>query len=136
MQLEDFALVRAIYELGIKQGMLSMPELLWKAYTDFETEEGEHEKACALYKQLVQISGHVKVWISYAMFEAGSTPVPRAMSEEAEEEEDMPMVEGNPVRARQVFERAYKDLKSKGFKHEVRLHCWLFCLCAGGWLIF
>ncbi len=84
----------------------------------------------------MQISGHVKVWISYVTFEAKLILVPRAMHEEAEEEEEVPMVEGNPVRARQVFERVYKDLKSKGFKHEVRLHCWLFCLCAGGWLIF
>ena len=99
-----------------------MPELLWKAYIDFETEEGEREKARALYERLVQLSGHVKVWISYATFEAEPIPVPRAMREEAEDEdeEEVPMVEGDPVRARQVFERGYKDLKSKGLKHEVR----------------
>ena len=114
--------MRAIYELGIAQDALSMPELLWKAYIDFETEEGEREKARALYERLVQISGHVKVWISYATFEAEPIPVPRAMREEAEDEdeEEVPMVEGDPLRARQVFERAYKDLKSKGLKHEVR----------------
>ncbi|TBU28797.1 hypothetical protein BD311DRAFT_796936 [Dichomitus squalens] len=127
-QLEDFARVRAIYELGISQTALSMPELLWKAYIDFETEEGEREKARDLYERLVQLSGHVKVWISYATFEAEPIPVPRAMREEAEEEEEeeVPMVEGDPVRARQVFERGYKDLKSKGLKHErvVLLEIW------------
>ena len=98
-----------------------MPELLWKAYIDFETEEGEREKARDLYERLVQLSGHVKVWISYATFEAEPIPIPRAMREEGEEEEEeeVPMVEGDPVRARQIFERGYKDLKSKGLKHEV-----------------
>jgi len=37
-----------------------MPELLWKAYVDFEIEEGERELARALYDQLVGLSGHVK----------------------------------------------------------------------------
>ena len=65
-----------------------MPELLWKAYIDFETEEGEREKARELYERLVQLSGHVKVWISYATFEAEPIPIPRAMREEAEDEEE------------------------------------------------
>lgn len=121
-QLADFARVRAIFELGVSQTALSMPELLWKAYIDFETEEGEREKARDLYERLVQLSGHVKVWISYATFEAEPIPIARALREEAEdeEEEEVPMVEGDPVRARQVFDRAYKDLKGKGLKHEVR----------------
>ena len=119
-QLEDFARVRGIYELGVSQTALSMPELLWKAYIDFETEEGEREKARGLYERLIELSGHVKVWISYATFEAEPIPIPRSMREENEDEDDeVPMVEGDPVRARQVFERAYKDLKSKGLKHEV-----------------
>ncbi|KAH9848003.1 TPR-like protein [Lenzites betulinus] len=129
-QLEDFARVRAIFELGVSQSALSMPELLWKAYIDFETEEGERERARALYERLVQASGHVKVWISYATFEAEPIPVPRAQREEAEDEDEdeaeVPMVEGDPVRARQIFDRAYKDLKSKGLKHErvVLLEIW------------
>ncbi|KAI0759390.1 hypothetical protein BD413DRAFT_275416 [Trametes elegans] len=128
-QLEDFARVRAIYELGVSQTALSMPELLWKAYIDFETEEGEREKARALYERLVQASGHVKVWISYATFEAEPIPVPRAQRDEPDEDDEdaeVPMVEGDPVRARQVFERGYKDLKSKGLKHErvVLLEIW------------
>lgn len=120
-QLEDFARVRAIFELGVAQSALSMPELLWKAYIDFETEEGERERARALYERLVQASGHVKVWISYATFEAEPIPVARAQREEQEDEDEdeVPMVEGDPVRARQIFDRAYKDLKGKGLKHEV-----------------
>ena len=56
-QLEDFSRTRAIYELGVSQAQLSMPELLWKAYVDFETEEGEREKARALYERLLKLSG-------------------------------------------------------------------------------
>lgn len=98
-----------------------MPELLWKAYIDFETEEGERAKARALYERLLSLSGHVKVWISYALFEATPLPMPRAEREDLDEdEEEVPMVEGDVELARQVFERAYKDLKSRELKAEVR----------------
>ncbi|THV04777.1 protein prenylyltransferase [Dendrothele bispora CBS 962.96] len=121
-QLQDFARARAIFELGISQSPLSMPELLWKAYIDFEVEEGEREAARALYDRLVQLSGHVKVWISYALFEAEAMPLPRAERDEEDEEEDedeeQKMVPGDPDRARAVFDRAYNDLKSKGMKSE------------------
>ncbi|KAI0082559.1 TPR-like protein [Panus rudis PR-1116 ss-1] len=117
-QLEDFTRTRAIFELGVSQPQLSMPELLWKAYIDFESEEGEREKARSLYERLISLSGHVKVWISYALFEAEALPLPRAEREEEGDEEEVPMVEGDADRARQVFQRAYNDLKSKGLKHE------------------
>lgn len=101
-----------------------MPELLWKAYIDFEIEEGERETARSLYERLIALSGHVKVWISYALFEGESMPVPRAEREEEEEDEadeeaEPKTVPGDPVLARHVFERGYKDLKSKGLKSEV-----------------
>ena len=99
-----------------------MPELLWKAYIDFEIEEGEREIARSLYERLIALSGHVKVWISYALFEGESIPVPRAEreeDEEADEEAEPKTVPGDAVLARQVFERGYKDLKSKGLKSEV-----------------
>ncbi|KAF9269435.1 pre-mRNA-splicing factor CLF1 [Marasmius fiardii PR-910] len=120
-QLQDFARTRAIFELGVTQSPLSMPELLWKAYIDFEVEEGEREAARALYERLIALSGHVKVWISYALFEAEPIPLPRAMREEDEEEDEeveQRMVAGDAGLARQVFERAYKDLKNKGLKSE------------------
>ena len=120
-QLEDFTRTRAIFELGVSQTQLSMPELLWKAYIDFETEEGEREKARALYERLIALSGHVKVWISYALFEAEPIAVPRAERNEEEEEEDaeVAMMEGDVDLARQLFQRGYTDLKSKGLKSEV-----------------
>ncbi|EMD36199.1 hypothetical protein CERSUDRAFT_65926 [Gelatoporia subvermispora B] len=43
-QLEDIARARAIFDLGISQPQLSTPEVLWKAYIDFEIEEGEQAK--------------------------------------------------------------------------------------------
>ena len=120
--MQDFARTRAIFELGVSQSPLSMPELLWKAYIDFEIEEGEREIARSLYERLIALSGHVKVWISYALFEGESIPVPRAEreeDEEADEEAEPKTVPGDAVLARQVFERGYKDLKSKGLKSEV-----------------
>lgn len=101
-----------------------MPELLWKAYIDFEIDEGEREGARELYETLVRQSGHVKVWISYALFEGEPIPVPRAEREEDEEqdedeEQEVKMAPGNTTIARQVFERGYKDLKGRGLKSEV-----------------
>ncbi|KAG6821427.1 NineTeen Complex (NTC) component [Arthromyces matolae] len=120
-QLQDFDRTRAIFELGIAQGQLSMPELLWKAYIDFEIEEGERETARSLYDRLVALSGHVKVWISYALFEGEPIPLPRAEREDEDDEDEdaeVKTVPGDPILARAVFERGYKDLKSKGLKSE------------------
>ena len=122
--LEDFGRAEAIFELGVSQSSLSMPEILWKAYVDFEIDEqGDREKARSLYERLISLSGHHKVWISYAEFEGSSVPLPRAMREEEEEEEDAEprMVAGDPILAREVFERGYKDLRSRGLKAEVGL---------------
>ena len=124
-QLGDFPRTRGIFELGISQPSLSMPELLWKAYIDFETEEGEREKARSLYERLIKLSGHVKVWISYALFEGEPIPVPRAEREEedddGDDEKEVKMVEGDLEIARQVFKRGYEDLRSKDLKSEVLL---------------
>jgi len=121
-QLGDVARARAIFELGISQPTLSMPELLWKAYIDFETAEGERELARALYERLVGLSGHFKVWIAYARFEAEAIPVPRDQRDEDEEDEDAEpqLVAGDPALSRVVYDRAYKDLRDKGLKEEVR----------------
>ncbi|KAG1772587.1 hypothetical protein EV702DRAFT_618682 [Suillus placidus] len=118
--LEDFTRAEAIFELGVSQASLSMPEILWKAYIDFEVDEqGDREKTRSLYERLVILSGHHKVWISYAEFEGSSIPLPRAMREEEEDEDAEPrVVAGNQELARQVFERGYKDLKVKGLKAE------------------
>jgi crooked neck len=52
------------------------------------------------------------------LFEAEPIPVPRAEREEGEEEDDEDTepkaVPGEANLAKQVFERGYKDLKSRG----------------------
>ncbi|KZT04795.1 pre-mRNA-splicing factor CLF1 [Laetiporus sulphureus 93-53] len=115
-QLGDYARARAIFELGISQSTVPMPELIWKKYIDLEVEGGERERARALYERLVALSGHVKVWLSYALFEAQPMPAPREEDEEGETEAEM--VEGDVDLARRVFDRGYKDLKSKGLKQD------------------
>jgi crooked neck len=122
--LGDYARTRAIFELGVKQTPLSYPENLWKAYIDFEFEQGERERCRALYERLVGVSGHVKVWRAFAEFEAAGIPVGAAEreDEDEEDEEEERLVEGDVEKARAVFMRGYKDLKGKGLKEEV----WVF----------
>ncbi|CAH8491830.1 unnamed protein product [Heterobilharzia americana] len=60
---------RGIYELAINRPLLDMPELLWKAYIDFEIEQYDWERARSLYRRLLNRTKHVKVWISLANFE-------------------------------------------------------------------
>lgn len=121
--LQDVPRVRAIYELGISQPTLSMPELLWKSYIDFEVSEGGYDRDRSrvrkLYERLVQKTGHVKVWISWAVFEGSALKVPAEDEEEGgEDDEGLP---GDLDEARRVFERGYNELKSKGLKEEVCL---------------
>lgn len=61
---------RSIYDLAISESELDMPEVLWKAYIDFEISEGEHDNVRQLYSRLLERTNHVKVWISYGQFEA------------------------------------------------------------------
>jgi len=69
---------RGIFELAINQQVLDMPEVLWKAYIDFEIKLGEHERTRKLYRRLLERTKHVKVWISYAQFEATAKETPKA----------------------------------------------------------
>ncbi|OTB19569.1 hypothetical protein K445DRAFT_18119 [Daldinia sp. EC12] len=122
--LDDLDRTRAIFELAINQPVLDMPELLWKAYIDFEEEEGEYDKTRDLYERLLEKTDHVKVWISYAHFEIN---IPEEDEEEAGEEEERPVSEEAKARARSVFERAHKRMKEKELKEErvSLLNAWL-----------
>ncbi|KAF2452389.1 pre-mRNA-splicing factor CLF1 [Lineolata rhizophorae] len=113
--LDDLERARAIFELAVDQPALDMPELVWKAYIDFEEEEGEYDNTRALYERLLERTDHVKVWISYAQFEIN---VPDEEEMEVDEDEDRPLSEAAKVRARKVFERGYKRMKEKGLKEE------------------
>lgn len=114
--LDDLDRARAIFELAIDQPVLDMPELVWKAYIDFEEYEGEYDKVRQLYERLLQKTDHVKVWINYARFEIN---VPEGDEEEEEEEEERPVSEEAKRRARKIFERAHKVYKEKDLKEEV-----------------
>ncbi|KAH9406615.1 PREDICTED: crooked neck-like protein 1 [Rhagoletis zephyria] len=87
---------RSIFEIAIDQPRLDMPELIWKAYIDFEIELENFDKARLLYERLLERTEHVKVWISFARFEL------IANKEDAQ---------FGIQQARSVFERANKALK-------------------------
>ena len=95
---------RAIYELAISQE-IDLPETVWKAYIDWEAEEGRLDKARVLYERLLEKTGHIKVWVSYAHFEAQHGEI------------DM---------ARAIFERSNEAVKEKGVVSEriILLEAW------------
>jgi crooked neck len=115
--LADLDRARAIFELAVDQPQLDMPELLWKAYIDFEEEEGEYERTRLLYERLLDKTDHVKVWISFAHFEI-NVPDSDEEEEEEDEENERPVSEEAKRRARVVFQRAYKSMKEKELKEE------------------
>ncbi|KAL6810742.1 TPR-like protein [Trichoderma sp. SZMC 28013] len=121
--LDDLDRARAIFELAVSQPQLDMPELLWKAYIDFEEEEGEYERTRDLYERLLEKTDHVKVWISYAHFEIN---IPED-DEADEEQEEQPVSDEAKARARKVFERAHKSMRDKDLKEErvSLLNAWL-----------
>jgi crooked neck len=115
---------RAVYELAISQPALDMPEALWKQYIDFEiaqakellsesglekAEETTGSRVRELYERLLDRTNHVKVWISYATFEA---------SGDVADGDDGLGVGGGMETARSVFRKAYDVLKQGGLKEE------------------
>ena len=123
--LDDLDRARAIFEMAVDQATLDMPELVWKAYIDFEEEEGEYDRTRQLYERLLEKTGHVKVWISYAHFEIN---VPDGEGQNDDDDnseangginEDAGAVsEAAKRRARRIFERAYQTMKEKDLKEE------------------
>lgn len=111
--LDDLERARAIFELGTDQPTLDMPELVWKAYIDFEEYEEEYDRARDLYERLLSKTDHVKVWINYARFEI-NIPDPDADPNG----EDAPVSEDAKSRARKVFQRAHDLFKEKKLKEE------------------
>ncbi|GBG28176.1 Pre-mRNA-splicing factor clf1 [Hondaea fermentalgiana] len=88
---------RAIFELAINQPVLDMPETLWKRYIDFEIKidtTKSRANARKLYERLLERTDHVKVWISFAKFEAFHN-------------------RADPQAGRNVFQRAYDKLKAR-----------------------
>lgn len=98
--LGDADRARAIFELAINQQLVDMPEMLWKAYIDFELEQEEYDNARQLYNHLLERTQHIKVWLSFAKFES---------STESEE---------SVTNARSVYDRADKALKNSDSSEE------------------
>lgn len=121
--LGDLERARAIFELGIDQPVLDMPEMVWKKYIDFEEEEGEFERARALYERLLEKADHPKVWISYAQFELGAPD--DGEGEGAPEEEDQGVSEEAKGRTRKVFERALNSMRDRKAERVTLLNAWL-----------
>ncbi|MCL7030478.1 hypothetical protein MKW94_017870 [Papaver nudicaule] len=107
MSLGETERTRAIFELATEQHHLDMPELLWKAYIDFEITEREYANARALYEKLLIRTTHYKVWESYAKFEA-FTPIEEGDEVDGEEGNENLLEQKKQClgKAREVFERA------------------------------
>jgi crooked neck len=120
--LGDIERARGIFELAVQQA-LDMPELVWKAFIDFEAGQAERERTRVLYERLLERTAHVKVYISYALMEAskiGSTDEEdEADADTAQVEADLEGDAGDSEKARAVFERGYKALKERGEKEDV-----------------
>ncbi len=117
---------RGIYELAIGQPLLDMPEMLWKAYIDFEIAQEQVENTRRLYERLLERTQHVKVFISFAQFESSSNngehccflcqifififdilpPLSHIIDNDA---------------ARGIFDRAYSHMKRNGLKEERKM---------------
>eukprot|EP01038_Epipyxis_sp_PR26KG_P012813 gene12813-17176_t len=107
----ETARARAIYELAVNQLELDMPELLWKAFIDFEISEREYDNVRKLYERLLDKSSHVKVWISFALFE-------QEISLNNTEDENEYVDNESEQLARIIFTRGYDSLKQQGLKEE------------------
>ncbi|CAD5231696.1 unnamed protein product [Bursaphelenchus xylophilus] len=99
-QLGEVDRARGILELGIQQEDLDIPEVLWKAFIDFEIEQEQYERVRQLYEVLLGRTNHIKVWLSWTAFEVGINEVEKA---------------------RGVFERANKALEGNGAEERLML---------------
>ena len=106
---------RAVYELATARDTLDAPELLWKSYVDFEISEGERARARSLYERLLDRTKHVKVWMSFAQFEAapmgGSDEEDESAAAAREAADPTENLESRESNARDVYTRALRSLK-------------------------
>ena len=69
-QLGETERARQLFEVGVEQPILDLPEALWKAYIDFEISEANTSNVRGLYNRLLDRTTHPKVFVSFAQFEA------------------------------------------------------------------
>ncbi|PHH71980.1 hypothetical protein CDD82_6227 [Ophiocordyceps australis] len=120
--LDDVDRARAIFELAVAQPQLDMPELLWKAYIDFEDDEGQYQRTRALYERLLEKTQHVKVWISYAHFEINIAEPHQQDDDDDDDDDDndnnshqdeLPVSDDAKARARAIFQRAHDGFRAR-----------------------
>ncbi|KAJ7378538.1 Crooked neck-like protein 1 [Desmophyllum pertusum] len=70
--LGDIDRARCAVRVSCQSTLLDMPEVLWKAYIDFEINLEEYDRTRDLYERLLKRTQHVKVWISFAQFETST----------------------------------------------------------------
>ena len=68
-ELNENERVISIYEKALKFDLIEKPEKIWKNYIDFEIRNENYKKVRILYNELILKTEHVKVFISYALFE-------------------------------------------------------------------
>ena len=112
--LGDSDRARAIFELAINQPLMDMPEMLWKAYIDFEIEQEEEENARQLYERLLERTQHIKVWLSFAKFEASvGTEEGAANARSVYERANRSLVSGYSSEERAMLLEAWKDFEKE-----------------------
>lgn len=78
-----------------------------QAYIDFEMSESEYERTRQLYERLLDRTKHLKVWISYAKFEASAGKEDEETSSEVQEKND---IHNQELQRQQRIERCRGNL--------------------------
>eukprot|EP00946_MAST-07B_sp_MAST-7B-sp1_P003242 g3242.t1 len=99
---------RAVFNIAVEQDNIERPEVVWKAFIDYEISQGRIGLARALYERLLEQTSHIKVWMSLATFEEDvrNGRVASAMDETN-------ISDGSPRLVRTVYERAYASMKEE-----------------------
>jgi crooked neck len=102
--LDDKERARVIYNLAIDEPEMDLPEVIWKSFIDFEYNNEQFDQVRNLYEKLLERTEHLKVWISYANFEAN---------------------QGEIETARLILERASKALVGYPSERMLLFEAWL-----------
>jgi len=104
---------KEIYELAIKQPILDMPEIVWKAYINYEILQMNRKGARELYERLVTKNSHIKVWLGFADFESNPLTLFCQKSKKMKNNDDSEKEESREYATRAIYERAYKCIRDK-----------------------
>lgn len=76
-----------------------------QSYIDFEINDGQRGRTRALYERLLDRTRHVKVWISFAEFEAAALPQPEEQEADGLQNGAARSAEGEAPAAREAHAR-------------------------------